>query len=143
MENPMHPTVERNITAHRSFFGEARNWSDDVGSIINRSPWTPYNWAAKDDEPRDEHLQLLEQMSGAWEKKRPFRQWPEQDAERLADLKRSAIKFVEVLGSPNPGEECAACLRLKGKKIFMVKPPRLPLPACDLPICKCILLASE
>lgn len=64
-------------------------------------------------------------------------------AERLAETRSCGIKFISLLGSPNPGETCAAALALQGKRINIGSAPELPLPQCDAEHCKCLLLASE
>jgi hypothetical protein len=67
----------------------------------------------------------------------------QQSAGRLAQMREAGIKFVSVLGCNNPGEDCEACLAMKGQKIEIEFATPLPLPDCDREFCKCIYLATE
>lgn len=62
---------------------------------------------------------------------------------RLNEMRQSGIEFVSVLGSNNPGEDCAACLAIRGKKYEIEFAPPLPLADCDKEFCKCIYLAES
>jgi hypothetical protein len=59
---------------------------------------------------------------------------------KLKEMKEAGIKFVGVLGSPNPGESCEACLAMKGQKIEIEVATWLPLPDCDKNIANASLL---
>lgn len=69
--------------------------------------------------------------------------------ERLAQMREAGIKFVGVLGSPNPGETCEACEAImfkrekNGVKYEIEFATPLPLPGCDKHPCKCILIAVQ
>ena len=63
--------------------------------------------------------------------------------ERLAQMREAGIKFVSILGSPNPGENCKACESVQGQKIEIDFATALPLPECDQEFCKCVLLAEQ
>jgi hypothetical protein len=73
----------------------------------------------------------------------------QQSAERLTDMREAGIKFVSVLGSPNPGENCEACMAIMstrekdGDKIEIEFAAPLPLPDCDREFCKCCYIAVE
>lgn len=63
-------------------------------------------------------------------------------AMRLAELREAGIKFVSVLGCNNSGDDCEACLAMKGQKVEIELATPLPLPGCDKTHCKCIWLAE-
>ena len=62
-------------------------------------------------------------------------------AAKLAELRDSGIKFVEVLGCNCPDEECDAYRAVKGMKMDIEFAQPLPLPGCDKKFCACIYLA--
>ncbi len=62
-------------------------------------------------------------------------------AMQLAEMRDAGIKFLGILGSPNAGESCEACLAMKDDKIEIEFANPLPLPGCDKKICKCLYLA--
>jgi len=62
---------------------------------------------------------------------------------RIADMRSCGIKFVQVLGCGNEGEDCEACLALKNYSIEIEFAPTLPLPGCDKKKCKCVIIATE
>jgi hypothetical protein len=69
--------------------------------------------------------------------------------ERLAEMREAGIKFVGVLGSPNPGENCEPCEAImftrekNGIKFEIDFASLLPLPGCNKHPCKCIWIAVE
>lgn len=58
-------------------------------------------------------------------------------------MRAAGVQWVKILGCNNPGEDCAAVLALKGRKIPIDVAPSLPLPLCDKRTCKCIIIATE
>lgn len=66
---------------------------------------------------------------------------------KLKQIREAGIKFVQVLGSGLPGEDCEACLAMKGVDIEIEFATPLPLAGCSRAAkrqsCKCIILASR
>jgi hypothetical protein len=61
----------------------------------------------------------------------------------LRELRSAGIRHVAVLGCNYEPDECDAYRAIK-RDIFEIDfAPSLPLPGCDKPFCKCILLAIE
>ena len=62
---------------------------------------------------------------------------------QLAEMREVGIEFVGVLGCNNPGDDCEACLAMKGRVVEIASAAELPLPGCTMKYCKCILLAER
>ena len=62
---------------------------------------------------------------------------------KLSEMREAGIKFVSVLGCNNSGDDCDACLAMKGEKIEIEFATPLPLPGCDKKFCKCLYIAVE
>ncbi len=56
----------------------------------------------------------------------------------LRDIRQTRLQWVKILGCGIPGEDCAACLALKGKAVPIDSIESLPLPGCTL-VCKCCI----
>jgi hypothetical protein len=69
-----------------------------------------------------------------------LRNWSER---RLAEMRERGIKFVQVLGCNNPGDDCEACLAMKDHSVEIEYAPTLPLPGCTMKKCKCVIIAVE
>lgn len=63
--------------------------------------------------------------------------------ERLTDMGRAGIKFVEILGDKVAGEACDVCRDLEKRKMEIELAVPLPLPGCDKKYCKCIWRARQ
>lgn len=61
----------------------------------------------------------------------------------LEEIKQAGFQFVTVLGCGNPGEDCEACLAMRGQKMEIAFVGPLPLPDCDKEFCKCVYQAAE
>jgi hypothetical protein len=135
--------VERNIQLHNKFFAHRRDWCADLAGFFQCSPITIGKWAIGQAFPNDKQLAELSAINSVWERKKPFSRFAAQDAERLNSIRSTGIRFVQVQGCNNPGDDCEECLALRNRNIKIDLAPTLPLVGCDLPFCKCIVLASE
>ena len=61
---------------------------------------------------------------------------------KLNEIRLVGVRFVSLLGSGTPTDDCKASQALQGKRKRIATAPSLPLQKCDKQFCKCIWLAE-
>jgi hypothetical protein len=131
--------------AHLKRFGSGRDCAEDLAAALMLKPERIATWLKQGGPMASKHIDKMKLLIQAMNNGRPLHMtWDaSSDSEKLAELRRVGIQWVQVLGSGHAKRDCDACRTLEGKPMPIDEVTELPLPGCDALECCCIFIASE